>query len=58
MPISVNPAGHLVVHPDGPDAAHIDLLELVEEVRKRGIAPPLLVRFPEILRGRIRLGRQ
>jgi len=50
---SVNAAGHAVVHPNGPGTAEIDLKELVDEVRKRGIAPPLLVRFPEILRGRI-----
>ena len=49
----VNAAGHCVVHPAGPDGAQIDLMELVDEVRKRGIAPPLLVRFPEILQGRI-----
>ena len=50
---SINPLGHAVCHPAGPDAAHIDLKELVDEVRRRGIAPPLLLRFPEILRGRI-----
>src|SRR4051812_21758400 len=50
---SANAAGHVIAHPYGADGANVDLLELVEEVRKRGIAPPLLVRFPEILRGRI-----
>jgi arginine decarboxylase len=50
---SVNPAGNFVAHPSGPEGAVIDMKELVEEVRKRGIGLPLLVRFPEILRGRI-----
>ncbi|MSP60101.1 MAG: biosynthetic arginine decarboxylase [Myxococcales bacterium] len=50
---SVNPAGHVVAHPAGPEGAQIDMKELVDEVRKRGIGLPLLVRFPEILRGRI-----
>ena len=47
---SVNAAGHCVTHPTGAEGPQIDLKELVDEVRKRGIAPPLLVRFPEILR--------
>jgi arginine decarboxylase len=50
---SINAAGNVAVHPSGPEAAQIDFKELVDEVRQRGIAPPLLVRFPEILRGRI-----
>jgi arginine decarboxylase len=50
---SINAAGSVAVHPAGPESAQIDFKELVDEVRQRGIAPPLLVRFPEILRGRI-----
>jgi arginine decarboxylase len=50
---SVNNAGNCVAHPAGPEGVNIDMKELVEEVRKRGIGLPLLVRFPEILRGRI-----
>jgi arginine decarboxylase len=42
---SVNDAGHIVVHPSGPGTAAIDLKELVDEVRERGIALPLLIRF-------------
>ena len=33
--------------------AAIDLKELVDEVRERGIGLPLLIRFPEILKSRI-----
>ena len=50
---SVNALGHCVAHPAGTEGPAIDLKELVDEVRKRGIGLPLLVRFPEILRGRI-----
>ncbi|MFO0574062.1 MAG: biosynthetic arginine decarboxylase [Polyangia bacterium] len=38
----------------GPaDLSCIDLKELVDEVRQRGIGLPLLIRFPEILKSRI-----
>src|SRR5260370_29395693 len=50
---SVNSRGHNSVHPGGPDSAAIDLKELVDEVRERGIAPPLLIRFSEIIKARV-----
>ncbi|MFN7940503.1 MAG: biosynthetic arginine decarboxylase [Thermoanaerobaculia bacterium] len=50
---SANPEGSLLVHPDGPGSHGIDLKDLVEEVRRRGISPPLLIRFSEILRARV-----
>jgi arginine decarboxylase len=51
----ISEAGHVVVHPagPGPDAPRIDMKELVDEVRQRGIGLPLLIRFPEILKARI-----
>ncbi len=50
---SINAAGHVVVHPGGPGTHEIDLEELVQEVRRRGIAPPLLFRFNEIIEARV-----
>lgn len=50
---SVNRQGHLVVHPGGPDTHAIDLKALVDEVRERGIVPPLLFRFSEIIEARV-----
>ena len=50
---SVNSAGHMVVHPGGPGTAVIDLKELVDEVRERGISLPLLIRFSEIIQARV-----
>ena len=50
---SVNNSGHMVVHPGGPGTAVIDLKELVDEVRERGISPPLLIRFSEIIQARV-----
>jgi arginine decarboxylase len=49
----INDHGHVVVHPAGPGTAEIDLKALVEEVNRRGISPPLLIRFSDILRSRI-----
>jgi len=50
---SVNPRGHLAVHPGGPGTAALDLKELVDEVSERGIGLPLLIRFSEILKARL-----
>jgi arginine decarboxylase len=50
---AVSDAGTLVVTPTGPDGGRIDLFELVQEVTRRGIALPLLIRFSDILRSRV-----
>jgi len=50
----VNEQGNLVVHPSGEGSATADLKDLVDEVRKRGIEPPLLIRFTDILRDRVK----
>jgi len=50
---SVNEEGHLLVQPGGPGAPSADLKELVDEVRQRGIALPLLIRFAQILSARV-----
>ncbi len=43
--------GHLVVDPDG--ANWVDLKGLVDDIVSRGIEPPLLLRFPDLLRQRM-----
>ena len=50
---SINERGHVAVHPGGPGSHAIDLKELVDEVVERGIAPPLLFRFSEIIEARV-----
>jgi arginine decarboxylase len=50
---SANSEGHVVVHPGGSGAPAIDLKELVDEVRERGIGLPLLIRFSEIIKARV-----
>ena len=50
---SVNPQGHMCVHPAGPTGAQIDLMQLTDELRRRGISLPILVRFSDILKARV-----
>jgi len=50
---SINDAGNVQVTPAGPDSQPIDLKELVDDLRRRGLNLPLLIRFSDILRTRI-----
>ncbi|HVV50177.1 MAG TPA: biosynthetic arginine decarboxylase [Polyangia bacterium] len=50
---SINDAGNVQAHPAGADGARIDLKELVDEVARRGIGLPLLIRFSDVLKSRI-----
>jgi arginine decarboxylase len=50
---TINDAGHVEVTPAGPGSPRIDLKELVDDVRSRGLNLPLLIRFSDILRTRV-----
>jgi arginine decarboxylase len=50
---SINDAGHMEVTPAGPGSVRIDLKELVEDLRSRGLNLPLLIRFSDILKTRV-----
>ena len=50
---SINAAGHVTVSPKGDRGGSLDLLELVEALRKRNLGLPLLIRFSDILEDRI-----
>jgi arginine decarboxylase len=50
---SINEAGHVEVTPAGPTSTRIDLRELVDDLRSRGLNLPLLIRFSDILRTRV-----
>ena len=50
---SVGANGHLWVHPSKDPARGIDLKELVDKLVLRGINPPILIRFGEILKHRL-----
>lgn len=49
----INEKGNVCVHPGGPDSPNFDLKDLVDEVRRRGISLPLLIRFTDVLRDRV-----
>jgi arginine decarboxylase len=49
----VNKAGHVTVHPAKRPDQSIDLFELVEQLKARGIDLPILLRFTDILRHRV-----
>jgi arginine decarboxylase len=49
----INDKGNVCVHPGGPATPSFDLKELVDEVRRRGISLPLLIRFTDVLRHRV-----
>jgi len=52
----INDQGHVVVRPDAASPAHeLDLYELALDLEAQGIGMPLLIRFSDILRSRIRL---
>ena len=50
---SVNPSGHLEVHPTKDPQRAIDLKQLVDRLQLRGIGLPVLVRFTDILKHRL-----
>jgi len=47
--VNVNDSGHLEILTDPQMASHIDLHELLEQLRKRSVRPPVLVRFPQLV---------
>ena len=49
----VNEQGHVVVHPTGEPDVAVDLKQLVDELQERGLQPPLLLRFTDILKQRM-----
>ncbi|MCX6936157.1 MAG: biosynthetic arginine decarboxylase, partial [Verrucomicrobia bacterium] len=50
----VNPAGHMTVRPLGTEGAEVDLLKVALRARERGLHYPLLIRFHDLLRHRVR----
>ena len=50
---TINEAGNVEVTPAGPGSLPIDLKELVDDLRSRGLNLPVLIRFSDILRTRV-----
>jgi arginine decarboxylase len=48
----VNEEGHVAVR-SSEASAGLDLFELIGQIRRRGITPPVLLRFDNLLRGRV-----
>src|SRR5437588_8657935 len=51
---SINPKGHLVVHPFGQPGPVIDLMDVVDDIRRRNVGFPCVVRFHDLLRSRVK----
>ncbi len=50
----INDAGHVAVTPDRDPARQIDLYEVVEQLKARDLTAPVVIRFSDILRHRLR----
>ncbi|HEX7374787.1 MAG TPA: biosynthetic arginine decarboxylase, partial [Steroidobacteraceae bacterium] len=50
----INPAGHVVVRPDQTTEHEIDLLEVIQGLAARDLTTPVVVRFSDILRNRLK----
>src|SRR5207247_10719438 len=49
----INEAGHVVATPLQEAGASVDITDVIEEARGRGLKFPLLIRFQDILRHRV-----
>jgi arginine decarboxylase len=51
----INRKGNLVVHPSESDQNRAaDVREIVDDLRRRGISTPVLLRFPQLIAGQVR----
>src|SRR5260221_13972804 len=50
----VNIAGNMTVSPIGESGPELDLINVVNNARERGLSFPLLIRFQDLLRDRIK----
>ena len=55
---SVNSKGHLVVHPSEHAPQGVDVKALVDELLKRRVQLPVLIRFPQIFANQVRVMNQ
>lgn len=54
----INAEGNLCAHPDPQNATEVDLTQLAQQLDVEGLALPVLVRFTDILRHRVRALQQ
>ena len=51
--LAIGEDGHLLVTPTRDPARSIDVFRVVEDLAKRGVKTPLLLRFPQLLEGQV-----
>jgi len=50
----VNRKGNLIVHPSDGDPRAADLKEIIDDLSRRGIHAPVLLRFPQLVASQVR----
>lgn len=50
----INEAGHLEVRPAAAESSRVDVRQVVDSLNKRGLTPPVLLRFPQLLEAQVR----
>ena len=51
----INRKGHLIVHPSDTDTkSSADLKEIIDDLERRGISTPVLLRFPQLVTAQVR----
>lgn len=50
---SINKSGHVICTPTGEANTGISLPEVVEEAKKLGVVSPMILRFPQIIKGQL-----
>ena len=50
----VNRKGNLIVRPVEGDPSSADLKEIIDDLAKRGITAPVLLRFPQLVAAQVR----
>ncbi|MBX7218581.1 MAG: biosynthetic arginine decarboxylase [Blastocatellia bacterium] len=50
----INQKGHLIVRPAPGDRRNVDVKEIIEDLSRRNIKSPILLRFPQILANQVR----
>ena len=50
----VNRKGNLIIHPAEGDSRSADLKEIIDDLKRRGISAPVLLRFPQLVASQVR----
>ncbi len=50
----INRKGNLIVHPSESDGRSADIKEIIDDLQKRGISTPVLLRFPQLVTAQVR----